>query len=385
MPMIGGRDYADSYDSAFVGSSTISLLEALHQHRLGRRVLLVDDQPRIGGVWVTLDLFGLHDVENAIHYFLYDAAGIAFMRSVLGWDVIQSPRKFRIFPTPVLGRSRIPFDSRVGLIATRIREARAAGDRSSFVTLLVRAAKDAIQRRGTSHYLAGGTPDMIRKVEQLVRGVPLDLLLDTTIEHVHFDRPASRVRIKTSRGEFTADRIFITHGARLRHVTSDDGHVEMERLVLRRPQVHLLVRDSLPTEVYEGIFVADDLIKYVHDVTRFTREASELHGNRKLFVVALRHDCELRDELFTDVLSKLKDTGLVGANAELEGTHWYESFLPELSTTTLDRLKKDMDPLVEAMSSENFCAAIAMNADRWRASLQCNKLPAPYLMTQIRP
>lgn len=374
MPLINGRQYAERYDCAFIGTSTISLLEALYQHRRGKRILMVDDQPRIGGVWVSLELFGLHDVENAIHYFIYDRAGIEFMRSVLGWNVIESPRKFRIFPAPVLGLRRIRYDNPLSLIAARIREASAGMPDShrgmlQKAGMLFRALREATTREGRSHYFAGGTPDMMRHVETLARKAPLDMLLDTSIERLHFDRHAGRVLIGTSRGELNTDCIFITHGARLKNLTTESGTIEVAKEVHRRPQIHLLIRDPAPTQVYEGIFVADNLIKYVHDVTRFTREAAELDHRKKLLVIALQHDCDHSAPLYATVLDKLKSSDIVGKDAALEQAHWYESYLPELSTATLDSLKQDLHPMVDALSSDNFCGAIGLYGQRWQTAL----------------
>ena len=138
----------------------------------------------------------------------------------------------------------------------------------------------------------------------------------------------------------------------------------------RRPQIHLLIRDPTPTQVYEGIFVADALIKYVHDITRFTREAVELENKKKLFVIALQHDCENNDLLYETVLGKLKSTEIVGKDAALENSHWYESYLPELSTATLDRLKQKLHPMVDVLCSDNFCGAIGLYGQRWQTALR---------------
>lgn len=375
MPLINGRQYAERYDCAFIGTSTISLLEALYQLRQGKRVLMIDDQPRIGGVWVSLELFGLHDVENAIHYFIYDSAGIEFMRSVLGWNVIKSLRKYRFFPERVFGRHRIRYDNPLSLIAARMREANSNtpdSQRDMFwkAGILVQALREAMTREGRSHYFAGGTPDMMRHVEVLARKAPIDFLLETNIERLHFERSAGRVLIGTSREELSADCIFITHGARLRNLTTDSGKIEIEKEVHRRPQIHLLIRDPTPTQVYEGIFVADALIKYVHDITRFTREAVELENKKKLFVIALQHDCENNDLLYETVLGKLKSTEIVGKDAALENSHWYESYLPELSTATLDRLKQKLHPMVDVLCSDNFCGAIGLYGQRWQTALR---------------
>lgn len=335
---------------------------------------MVDDQSRVGGVWTSLELFGLHDVENAIHYFLYDAAGIEFMRSNLGWNVIESQKKFRIFPENVFGLNRIQYDNPLSLIAARMREASSDtpgpdGVKTSKVEATVRALREVMIRRGKSHYFAGGTPDMMRHVDALAKSAPLDLLLETKIERLHFDRPARRVLIGTNRGELSSDCIFITHGARLSNLSTESGKIEVVKEVHRRPQIHLLINDPTPAQIYEGIFVADSLIKYVHDITRFTREAAKLTGRQKLLVIALQHDVTDTRSLYQAVLGKLKSTCIIDKDATLEGTHWNESFLPELSTDTLESLKQRLHPLVDALRSDNFCGAIGLYGKRWQTAL----------------
>lgn len=368
MPMITAEGLADIYDCAFIGTSTISIMEAVYQRHQGKTVILIDDQPRVGGVWVSLELFGLHDVENAIHYFIYDRAGIDFMRSVLGWDVIRSVRKFRMFVPPVFGVRRIAYDNPLSLVSARMRE-RAATGAGSRARVFGRAVREAARRYGGSHYFARGTPDMMRRVEKLVADSDLNIMLETNVQKLEFDRAAQQVRIGTTGGEVRARRLFVTHGARLPEVSADGETIEVEKEVHRRPQIHLLVSDSSPSPVYEGIFVADDLIKYAHDVTRFTREAEQLAGRRKLFVVALRHDCQHTDDLYDRVLQRMKAAGIVAPEAVIEGTHWYESYLPELSSATLDRLQRELYPLAESLRSENFCAAIGLYGERWRSAL----------------
>lgn len=374
MPLIRGRHYADHYDSIFIGTSTLSLLEAIYQRRQGRQVLMIDDQPRIGGVWVALELFGLHDVENAIHYFLFDRLGIEFMRSALGWNVVASPRKYRIFHEPFFGLRRIAYDNRLGLVAARLVEARSdtpAGERGPGwrLRVLASAVREALGRRGGSHYLAGGTPEMMRSIESLVSGTQLELLMSTHVERLHFDRAARRVTVGAGGAEFTADSIGISHGSRLKNLSCDSGTVEVPQETHRRPQIHMLVRDSSPALIYEGIFVADPLIKYVHDVTRFTREAAEIQGKNKLLVLATQHEYVESEALYRQLLDRLKSAGVVGDDAQLEGYNWYESFLPALSTDVLGDLQRRFAPLVNILKSEDFCAAMGLYGPRWRTAL----------------
>jgi hypothetical protein len=374
MRLIATATLEPRYDCVFFGSSAISLFEAIYQRASGRRVLMVDDQPRVGGVWVTLDMFGLHNVENAIHYFLYDADGIAFMREVLGWNVVPTPAKYRVLPGPFLGKRWLPYDSMLGLIAARWFQAKAdaPGQRQGLVAAartLASAVSDALRRKGGSHYLAGGTPEMMRSIDALYARHDIDVLLGTEITRLHVDVAAKEAIIGMGKAECRADTVFVTSGSRLRNATSNDGPIQVDEEVLRRPQIHILVEDAAPTVALEAIFVADDLIKYVHDISRFTREADELAGRRKLLCIATTPDIQDGAILYEKVVTRLKHAGVLGADAKLLGKQWYESYLPALNTDQLDLLHRRFAPVVQVLKSDNFCQALGLYGPRWAESL----------------
>ena len=84
------------YDCVFVGTGVISILEAVDQSLKGKSVLMVDNNPYIGGAWAPISVFGLENVENAIHYFLPNETAERYMRENFGWDVFISSRKFQL-------------------------------------------------------------------------------------------------------------------------------------------------------------------------------------------------------------------------------------------------------------------------------------------------
>ena len=84
------------YDYIFLGTGIISILEAIYQERCGKKVLMIDKDSDIGGAWRPINIFNSNDVENAIHYFLYDTESFLFMRNNLGWNVIETEDKLRL-------------------------------------------------------------------------------------------------------------------------------------------------------------------------------------------------------------------------------------------------------------------------------------------------
>ena len=112
-------DEPDIVDFIFIGTSPICLMEACYQVANGKKVAMVDSNDRIGGSWSPVDLFGLHDVENAIHYFLQSPIAFEFMRKTLGWEVVKSEKKYRVFESPFFGIKKMPYDNIISIIICR--------------------------------------------------------------------------------------------------------------------------------------------------------------------------------------------------------------------------------------------------------------------------
>lgn len=353
-----------------MGTGLISVLEAVYQSRCGKSVLMVDRQHDMGGAWLSLEIFGLHDVENAIHYFLPDAHAFDFMKNVLGWHVIESPRKYRVFPLPVRGYGRLPFDHRVGRLIGRIAELAQSTDKRKRLSQLLRTVQETLlEARPPSYYVRGGAPEMLRKVKAILLASDVEVAYSKSIDQIYIDPQAKAVDVFMGGEQIRAKTIVFTHGSRVCNLMSPSGPFHVPMKSERRPAVHLLVRDESPTSMYECIFTADPVIKYVHDVTRLTREAAQLLGRKKLFVLGLHKDVQENDIIYQSIVSTLKRVGLVGAGAVLEKQHWWDARLPPLEDADLERLKAAFGAQVEFLKTENFSRGIGYQACRWAAKL----------------
>ena len=68
------------FDCLCIGTSILISVEAIHQKKLGKNVLMVDSSNSFGGAWKTIEIDGIKDVENAIHYFLPNEESISFLK-----------------------------------------------------------------------------------------------------------------------------------------------------------------------------------------------------------------------------------------------------------------------------------------------------------------
>lgn len=360
------------YDIVFIGTSIICVLEAVYQSLLGKSVLMLDKQSGIGGAWRSLEIFGLHNVENAIHYFLPDPFAADFMKDVLKWNVTTDLRKYRVFPLPG-GRSwRIPYDRAFGRFISTLKEgAMQRMGLGTFATLSLRAFMDFLfVSRPPSYYVEGGAPEMLQKVDLILRASNVEVRYSTSIDRIHIDCDAQVVEVSIGDERIFADKIYFTHGSRISNLSGISGSHQIVEKNHLRPAVHMLIRDNTPSKMYECIFTADPLVKYVHDITRNSGESRMLVGKKKLLVFALHNDVRESDKVYKSLFEKLKMAGMVDKNAILEDQHWQNIYLPRLEDCDLQRLKDTFGAQVEYLRTENFTRGIGINVQKWATKIR---------------
>lgn len=355
----------------FIGTSIICVLEAVYQSRLGKSILMLDRQSSIGGAWRSLELFGLNDVENAIHYFLPDQLAPNFMKNVLKWNITTDLKKYRVFPLFPVGCLRIPYDNRFGRFISEIIEGIKQKSGQSLSGTVLEALRDLLfKSRPPSYYVEGGTLEMLKKVNLILENSSVKVRYSTSIDRIHIDLSEKIVKVSIEKECIFANTIYFSHGSRISNLTGPSGLYQIVEKEHLRPAVHMLIQDSSPTTMYECIFTADPLIKYVHDITRNLRESSMLIGKKKLLVFALQKDIRESNMVYQLVFEKLKRVGMIGKSAVLENQYWQDIYLPRLEDSDLKRLKDAFGDQVEYLKTEDFAKGLGLYAEKWTAKIQ---------------
>ena len=347
----------------------ICILEAVCQSKKGKAVLMLDNSEGMGGAWRPLDIFGLHDVENAIHYFLPDDKAFRFMRENLHWDLVNSTYKFRVFNLPLLGYFKMAYDGNFSrLLGKIIAREYIEPNKSKFLSLCKLFKNIVLEKRVPSCYARGGTPEMLKKVKVILDNSNVEIKYSSEINSINIINQL--VQVGVGGLTYQSKSIMVTHGSKISNLlVGSKGPVEVNDKFHRRPAVHLLVRDSVISNIKECIFTADPLIKYVHDVTHTTKEAVAISGKKKVFVLALQHEIYETEEVFKSIFKKLQAVKMISQGAELEDHYWTNVHLPTLYDDDLINLKNEFSPQIKYLKTENFTAGIGYNVDRWSESI----------------
>lgn len=361
-------DKVEQVDCLCIGTSIIMSLEAIHQARLGKKVLMVDRSQDFGGAWKTIEIFGIENIENAIHYFLPDQKGIDFLRNELNWPIEVSQHKYRYFNIFNKCYFKTSSSSLIGrFISNFLYSNRKPGLLNTALHFLKTCKKVFNEIGERSYYVSGGAAYMLKSINTQLSSLGVEIRLSSNITGIFFDIDNARVHCRTGKSCIITKSLILGHGARLPEIKSKNGILNLEEKFHQRPAYHLVVRDYKRNTVREIIFAADPIVKYVHDISRFSSLGENPLTNIKVFVFALQShiadDVSLREIL----LKKLQDIGAIDLNAKIIESLYSDIILPTLNDEDLDFLKDTYGDLVSILRTENFSAGVGYYSEKWKS------------------
>ena len=361
----------DIIDCLCIGTSIIISLEAIHQKKLGKNVLMVDSSHSFGGAWKTIEIDGIEDVENAIHYFTANEKGIDFLKKELKWPIEKSKGKFQYFRVLENFYIRFLYDS----LAARLINATFFSDRIKgfiptikyFFRFIYKVVKEP---RKTSYYTASGSRGIINNLQKLLKKHQVEIRLNSKVEKIYFDLERKVVHCQiNNKKKVICKSLILGHGARLPKMDISNGVLALEEKFHPRPAYHLIVEDDKVTDTLEAIITNDTLIKYVHDVTRFSSLKNKPEDKRKVFVFALHSYVTDHYSLSDELFEKLKCIRLVGENAKIKKSLFSKVILPTLYDEDLYLLKETVGNLVSIFRTENLTNGMSYYSKRWKSGL----------------
>lgn len=353
-------------DCLCVGTSIIMSLEACYQSRLGKKVLMVDSDSTFGGAWKTIEIAGIKDVENAIHYFLPNSKGLGFLRNVLKWPIEISTGKYRYFNLFLNNYVKFSYQSPIDHFIYKKFFLEPSAGLLQRLFYFLSCFKFLIGKKASnSYYVSGGSAFMIKQVKSLLLKHSVEFRLNTSITNLYFDTENNTVSCIIGNRTIIAKSLTLGHGARLPTLKSNNGNYQPKEIYNPRPAFHLVVSDDKKCKAVEAIVTADPLIKYVHDVSRFSSLSEYNPDGTKVFVFALQSDVKNNYNLCHILFKRLKDLGLIRSKAEIISYLYSDIILPTLSDQELYSLKAKFGDLVNILRTENFTAGVGHYAEKW--------------------
>ena len=360
--------YIKQYDCICIGTSIIVSLEALYQKRKGKRVLMIDRAETFGGAWKTIEIDGIKGVENAVHYFLPDADGINFLQQVLKWPIENSKGKYRYYR--VLDNHYVHFEYNNLLdrfLHAILNFEKRKGNLFAISHFFLELKKVFFEPKAESLYVENGSVGINNSINSLVNESDIEIRLNTELTHLYFDLENSEVICELGNEKIACKSVILGHGARLPTIESTNGSLTLNEKFHPRPAFHLVVSDELKSSVFEMIFENDPLVKYVHNVSRFSTLVEDPYDSRKVFVFALHSHVSDSDALADELFEKLKNINVIGKNSTIRERRYSKIILPTLYDEDLYILKDAYADLVNVLRTENLVAGVGYYAEKWKS------------------
>jgi len=307
----------------------------------GKRVVVCDRRPAIGGAWRCETVLGYVDVEVGCHIFP-PGVGVALALQALwhvslsslsppprtvvvvkGWQ-LESPYGAPFLRGIVLGLRAVK--RLVGVVAGprrtgSVREAIGLAVRSC--RLLAQSVRTRWEAPGPLLYPNGGTGEMVRALAARAREAGVDLRLECEVAAVSVDADCATLTLGDG-SILRAAQVVLTRGST---VGAINGLVLPRREQVRRHWV-AVVDDATPAAFSYLQFQGHPAIERVSDVTKFARQHDgrpvEPHRKILCFYVKNAICAQGRSQVEEVLLQVMKARRWIGPSAVVVASHWSE-------------------------------------------------------------
>tara|TARA_B100000965_G_C19587380_1_gene756402 strand:- start:283 stop:1413 length:1131 start_codon:yes stop_codon:yes gene_type:complete len=356
------------FDKIYIGTGPILIFDAINEKLKGKNILMIDSKSKIGGAWKLIDLYGLNDLENAVHYLIPNEVGYNFLEENLKIKLSRNEKKFyalKFFSHPIILSSSSIFGRLFSSFKNQL-----SADKISIFRLFMNIFRKTSY--SNSKYPSKGCRVLLEKMENLIGIVNLNIKLNTLVEDIEIiDLDYSK--INTSKGDFYFKKLVLSHGfLPPKNINIYGKKISLEKKTHRRPSLHivysskneLLKRRTMSFS--QVLFDNESNIKYVHDLTQYINKSSS-QRNMYALVLALKHHMKDCSETYQLVRKELEEFNLIPKSQYLNKVlyYWQDIVLPVLYTDDLKYLEKKSCGNIEIMLTEELNSGFGMYSERW--------------------
>jgi len=351
------------YDYIFLGTGIISVLDAIYHKRSGHSVLMIEGDNNFGGAWRPIDIFDSEDVENAVHYFLFDKKSPIFMKNNLKWDIIKSTKKIRLlkfFKTNFY--LKFKFQNPVGRFLSYLISYNKKENKNILQFIYKIILKVIKENSENSFYIKGGSSEVFNSVKKLIEGEKLGIIYNTYINSIYVNLEQQKVELNSGNKTFLAKKLIITHGSKLNKISSSKKILEINNKFYPRPAVHLLIKGKILCKENEFIFSNHPKIKYIHNITNTSKIRDK---SNSIFVFALHPNIKEDQNIFMSLVKDLIILKIISNTSKLLNYKWTNTQLPNIHDSDLINIKNEFNPFIDYLLTENFSVGIGKCSEKW--------------------
>lgn len=347
--------------------------------RQGKRVVVCDRSPRLGGAWRVETALGYRNLEVGCHIFIPDRRVPIGLRAL--WELPLT----RLLPPPrgvYYVRRRYlegPYAATwLPAVMTAIGAAeqlaaswsgRPRGGWRQAVRLAWRSwqfARASVRTRwrapGPLLYPPGGSGDMVQIMEDRVRTAGITLRLGCEVTSATVDRGVATLVLRDG-ATIRAEQIVLTRGSSIPVVNG----LELPRREVLRRHVVMVLSDPAPRAFSYLQFYRHPVLERLSDVTSFARTeaGAPVEPGRKILCAYVTNRLYEQGPATAqrEVFEVLKARGWIGPAARLESSGWWEDVEVGRDHRGLQLLQA-ANPAIRVISEVNLGVYLANNLPR---------------------
>jgi hypothetical protein len=302
------------FDYVVVGTSPISMFEAIYKRCLGNRVLVVEQGAECGGAWKSLTICGVPHVDLGCHEFGTDERVMKFLEAYAGCNMVA--------PNPSLTKP-VP---------------------------------------NGEFYPSEGCYELSRNLEHLMRSLGIVVLLSTRLESVFVDTSLSIAEVHFNDRRYTTKKMVVTQCS---EINFDNPQIQNQP---SRTQTYyhvgMLIADPTPPR-----FTYRNLSSHgAFRMTNYTPYSVEMKGTGKQLITVQVHS-EQATKNVEQFLADLKKRGLIDPSAQLLRTENYNYKQGHLDKSAIHKLGPEAQSIFEIISTIHI-TNISNYIEKWEKVLK---------------
>lgn len=307
------------YDTIIIGSSPLSMLEAISLGILGEKVLILDRSAVLGGAWLTNEIGGYAGVDTSPHILEPGTDGFAydFVKNTLGMEMINYEHQ------PYFIKNKKMFDARSQADRYLLKQPKTIRQWVKFIKLKL---LETISGKVDYNYFRDGTDAFIGKLSKLLHDHDVETLLNCNVSKIIFCNQIVYLFVSGDKKQLSAKRIVIT-GA----LSEVAFHYEtsIKQLVNRDSEISYislsLVLKNSRYKCFSYIkFLDDPLIVRVADVSEFVKNRNPYENDEQVLCLQIVKTSTVVDsnETLQRILDCLISYGIIKQSTELLHMKW---------------------------------------------------------------
>ena len=355
------------YTHIVLGSSPLSLAEAICLQLSGNKVLVIENGSAYGGSWQTIQTKKFVDMETGCHIMYRNSSAYNFIEDKFGIKMPASMPQPRIIRYN--SNANYKFTNFWDVIDVAIGVHLKKGEIRTLLAYVKRAIIE-IFNQGKFRYPEGGSKVLVEKLVAKSKqcGVVFESHL---VDEIYLKN--NTVEVKLNQQVITSNHLILTPNTKLKKIISDSQTFEISKAEKRSVANMFLLIEQSPKQMLSYIGVKKHKIFRIADMTY--NNSHYLQKGQRVLCAQIRVEYLKNEEdaaiLKDEVIAYLKKFKLVNENMILKDWelyyydyyHRHESFLKELPSSYSNN--------IQILRSHNFTISMAEIAKRWK-----NKLPS---------